>query len=449
MFVLSVTLPIASASAALWLALAVVVGSFIVGGTAFYFMRARFQERIEAPRATNLSSSAAPVPIQAEVRAIGQQIDRAMKEQRLQGETQRQILSQKLDSVRQSVESQRNQVDGLRKELRHEIDRRNAEMTDIKHQIAEIRTGTALPPAPVSAPALLPAPDAPPPAAPPAEGGPAPEAAFASPAGSADAAPGVFEVTFEDVSFGAPAEPAAAPDAAPSVFEEVSFDAAPAPPTFEDVSFDGFGPTGDAPATLDAFADVPFASAPESAGSLELATLEAATAIGAAAVDVSVAETWAPGPETAWVSRPSASAPAAEPEAGAETEAETEAPEPVSSGIVAASAAEFFGGPAQAPPDAEPIGDLIDTFDFFGDADGAAEPVPFEGADDLTVLSSVEEPMQQLLYAEGVRRLDEIAGWGRAEARRISAAVGVTEELILSQWVVEAQAALHRPFGGR
>lgn len=357
-------LPLASASAALWSALAVVVGSIIVGGTAFYFMRARFQERIEAPRATNLASSAAPVPIQAEVRAIGKQIEKAMSEQRLQGETQRQILSQKLDSVRQSVEAQRNQVDGLRHELRHEIRRRDEEMTDIKHQIASIRTEGALPPAP-SAPALPPAST---------ETAAAPAAVPAGPS------------TFEEVSLAPPAEEAG------SAFEEVALTApaAPEPSTFEEVSFETVEL---APVPGETFVEVTF---PPSADDGPAAPDEAA--------DDSIFEPWAPEPEgdsladLTWIARP-----------GTEPAA-------------------VFGA-------AEPAGEAL--------ADGPTA-VP-DGADDLTVITLIDEDVQRRLYAEGVTTLDEIACWGRADARRIADAVGVFEDVIVNQWVVEAQAALFTP----
>jgi predicted flap endonuclease-1-like 5' DNA nuclease len=72
-----------------------------------------------------------------------------------------------------------------------------------------------------------------------------------------------------------------------------------------------------------------------------------------------------------------------------------------------------------------------------------------EGADDLTVLSSIDGPMRQALHMAGVHTLDEIARWGRSDARRMSTAVGVSEETIMHQWVFEAQAALFDRFSQR
>ncbi|MDX1531570.1 MAG: hypothetical protein R3362_08595, partial [Rhodothermales bacterium] len=64
------------------------------------------------------------------------------------------------------------------------------------------------------------------------------------------------------------------------------------------------------------------------------------------------------------------------------------------------------------------------------------------GGDDLTKLSAVDAQMQARLYAIGVLTLDEIAQWTRADARRVAGQVGTSEEVILEQWVFEAQALL-------
>ena len=82
----------------------------------------------------------------------------------------------------------------------------------------------------------------------------------------------------------------------------------------------------------------------------------------------------------------------------------------------------------------------------------APEPEPFvvpEGADDLTVITSVDQDVQRLLYQAGVTKLDEIAQWGRTSARRYSAEVSVSEETIMTQWVFEAQAALFNRYANQ
>lgn len=287
-------LPIASVLTSAILLVGILAAGAIGSVTAFLYWRAKSLEAEGGAPAPNIASSAAPVPVATEVKAIGEQIEQAMADQRLQGETQRQILSQKLDSVRQAVDTQRNQVDGLRNEFRHEVRRRDAEIDEIKHQIATISTGGALPAAPLTA---LPAADAfTPPIAP-------EEAPFASSAPDAPSFdPTVFEeaealsvdvphvdeaeppsldaFAFEGVVFespinhegdSAPMDESSMPPAMsfeePS-FEEATFEDA----TFEDVSFDTVPfeddteAPSDAPAPTaepdDAFAEVSFDDAP-------------------------------------------------------------------------------------------------------------------------------------------------------------------------------------------
>ncbi len=206
----------------LWILCAVLLGAATVSGTVILFFRARLRESLETPTRASAGSPAAPRPIAQEVRAIGEQIERAMAEQRLQGETQRQLLTQKLDGVRHAVEDQRTQVDGLRSELRHEVSRRDAEMDEIKSQIAEIRSGIALP---ESARVALP---------------PAPEPAHADETATTDEADGLpsdpDEPTLEALSF---------EDDSPehATFEDISFedisfeDVEPDDVAFEDVTF--------------------------------------------------------------------------------------------------------------------------------------------------------------------------------------------------------------------
>ena len=234
----------------LLLVLAIVAGAVIVGATTIFFLRARFRETVESVP-SNLASVAAPVAVAEEVKAIGTQIDRALSEQRLQGETQRQLLAQKLDSVRQSVEAQRNHVEGLRSELRHEVRRRDAEIEEIRTQIGTIRSAVALPPA--GPPALPPAPAAEP--APPASpmASPAPLMAPPIPPLRPPAPVSAPEVDtppadpFGEVSFGA------------AGFGEVSFGdstspADPVPPS----PFSQWAPAlPDVDATDDAFAEAP------------------------------------------------------------------------------------------------------------------------------------------------------------------------------------------------
>ena len=231
----------------LTLIIAIVLGAVIVGGTVIYFLRARFRETVESAP-TNLASAAAPVAVAEEVKAIGNQIEQAMSEQRMQGETQRQLLAQKLDSVRQTIEAQRNHVDGLRSEMRHESKRRDHEMDEIRSQIGTIQSTLSLPPSdqralPASVSESAPAPE------PVAAEEPSPEIAF-EPSG------------FETISFSDPASEsveAASFEAEP--FEMPTFEA----PSFQSVSFEtpSFEPDSFAPEAFET--DSPCADAFEAA----------------------------------------------------------------------------------------------------------------------------------------------------------------------------------------
>jgi predicted flap endonuclease-1-like 5' DNA nuclease len=63
-------------------------------------------------------------------------------------------------------------------------------------------------------------------------------------------------------------------------------------------------------------------------------------------------------------------------------------------------------------------------------------------SDDLTIIRSIDDEIQRRLYAAGIFHLDEVARWSRADARRISGAVGVPEETIMHEWIFEAQSVL-------
>lgn len=67
----------------------------------------------------------------------------------------------------------------------------------------------------------------------------------------------------------------------------------------------------------------------------------------------------------------------------------------------------------------------------------------FDAAETLTVLSAVDETMQQALYGLGVTTIEAIARWSRTDARRIANHLkGTTEEDLMERWVFEAQSIL-------
>ena len=241
-----------------WLLIpAIVAGAVIVGVTVVFFLKARFRESIEAPELRNLASAAAPVPVAEEVRAIGDQIEKAMSEQRLQGETQRQLLSQKLDSVRQTIDAQRTHVEGLRSEFRHESRRRDAEMAEVRAQIGSLHDAVGLPPAAHPQAALPPAPEP--------EPTPEPSALADGPLDAEPDAP-AFASGFADLAPAdapplemATAEPEA-PATPPSPFEPVPYAPMADAPAEPELTWTP-EPTlaAEVPLALDTFAEVSFA----------------------------------------------------------------------------------------------------------------------------------------------------------------------------------------------
>ena len=233
--------PIAGLAANIVVGLVVVAAAGIAGVAAFFFIRAKNREALDPM----LSGGEGPTGL-SEIRELSANIQDIVTAQQDNGETQRAHLSRKIDAMRESVESQHHAVTGLRTELRHEVRRRDAEMAEMRTQIAGIAEGRAL--GPGEAPKALPAAAL---GAPESEGPMIPLAldvasGDAAPDAGAPSADGIEEARFEEVVFEddapraetsptettAPAAPdAAAPEAAPeasasepSVFEAFTFE---------------------------------------------------------------------------------------------------------------------------------------------------------------------------------------------------------------------------------
>ncbi len=455
----------------------------ILIASAYFFLRARRRE------------DAAPDPSDSivEMRALGQRIETLVGQQQLQGETARQQLAQKMDAVGQTVDQQRHHLSGLQNELRHEVRRRDAEMEDIRTQLASIQHSARL-----DGPPALALPEV---AAPAAEVRDTPEvpAALDTPVFETP----TFEVpvsempAFETPVFEAPVFEAPA-------FEAPAFEAPTLPPfqTGDGVAFtdDGWD-VGQAPTAPPVFSD-PFAETPPPSAPPVLPVFEsvspfaepdpfggpeaapdsdfepfdfvppadpepAATgAMFAAPSSVTFEEitpSFLPGPssqpapsvappsQTAWVSLAGRSVapavPTFQPPVFEPVAMEASAFEPAQAPAFATPAFETpaFQTPAfqaaefQAPAASAPVVEapLVEE---------AAPAVPPPGADRLTRIASITEEMETALYASGVTTLDEIARWGRSDARRIASAVAVSEDTIMNKWIFEAQAALFQSF---
>ncbi|MEM8558468.1 MAG: hypothetical protein AAGG50_11655 [Bacteroidota bacterium] len=375
--------------------IAVIVLAVALGGViAFLYVRARRAE--EAGGAT----SAAPVSQkevlrqkEEQVTKIRQRIEELYQQQQQEQRIQHAQLSQQMDDVKLHIETNDRKVDGLRSELHHEIERRNQELDELRHQLAGAldsfwKTHDALPEGQSAGPRMLTAGSAPQAAAP-AE--PAPITPIAD---SAPAAPEPADATFVDTT------PVAEPEApASSGLEWQSFDFAadvssadvtgaevtPEDPTPVDAaSFDG--PSGDS--------STPDAPLPTFASFASLTSTPPPAAPATPAPSPSASEPAAPVPS---VSVPSAPAP----------------PEPAPS------------VPAASVPAPEP-----------------QAPARPDGADDLTVISGIDEDVQQQLYALDVIKLDQVARWSRTEARRVAQELGLRPQVVMDQWVFEAQSVL-------
>ncbi len=487
-----------------------------------FFLRARAREESGAESPDTLS----------EMRALGQRIETLVGQQQVQGETARQHLAQKLDAVGQSVDQQRHHVSGLQNELRHEVRRRDAEMDEIRTQLASIQQTTALGPAgpaplalpPASEPAGSAPFDAVPADVPAFRAEPFPAEPFPAEPTAFESFPAAFEAPFSSVptgdgraaafgetptadgwDTGAPAPSAPAPAAsifsdpfalvdpfasaseppaevvplAPafSVVDPFEYDEQPAsaplqeafaePTTAAAADFEPFDflpptpPAESAPSDTGLFEDVSFGSAPGFAFEDLTAPVPAAAPPAAAPLaDTAFAvpvERVAPAPpsQTAWVARTDrqdldgrltrpVSAPIFETPAFVAPAFEAPAFEMPSFDAPAFEApavmAPAFAIPDYAPPVPEPS------------TAKAVAPPPFavpEGADDLTVISTIDEHTQHALYLAGVTTLDEIARWNRGDARRIAGEVSVHEDTIMHQWVFEAQAALFHSYSAQ
>ena len=434
----------------LLLILAITAGSVIVGATAVYFLRARFRETVEAASRPTLASSAAPALVQT----IGDQIERVMAEQRIQDETQRRAFAQKLDRVCQSVDSQRAHIDGLR----HELRRRDAEMEAIRHQIGLLHPASAQP---ASASPALPAADAPvmgpapadPPAGPfdddPFGDGSFGQTSFGDSAAGLDAAPppddalglsvfgdsGAFEA---DSVFSAwVPQPPAAPPAAPPPVEIATFSPTETEPPDAVADYETVD-DADATATSEWSHDGP-SQLDEAEASFEEVAFGAPA--DEAPADAPTFDATPPPIDPSWIARPDR--PAAD---------ARDTP-------LVASADDFFSFPADPEPDGDMPTGLADLDALVPAAqtavapDPAGDPAdPFQApadADDLTVISTIDEDVQRLLYLEGVTSLEEIAQWSRTRARQIALRVEISEETIMTQWVFEAQAAMFNQFSSQ
>jgi len=102
---------------------------------------------------------------------------------------------------------------------------------------------------------------------------------------------------------------------------------------------------------------------------------------------------------------------------------------------------------SEPPPVASPVVETAPEPASEPTPEPAPEPQPLaEGVERLSILPSIDDDLERALHLAGVTTLDDMARWGRTEARRIAAEVGVSEDTVLNHWVFEAQTALFERF---
>ena len=394
------TLPLAAS-----LLVTVSIAAAVVAAAALGAVVAAIYGRRPAPPAP--ADGSVDGSVAGELRAIGARIEQALVDQRHQGETQRRVLTQKVEGVRETLDTQAHEVSGLRNELRHEVRRRDAELDEIRHQLATVRTGEALP-APAAA------------ALPPHDEDDAvvvdeshpgfDQADSFSGDGAADvAAPEIAHADEADAPPRADVEPLDLPHtAAPVDVEADPFDI-----DREDEADPESGVPAESVGPL-SFDDVDLAIGDDEPAA-KGGSAEAPPAAGGVAV----------APSTSGIFTPISFAPAATPAPPAEAAAwvaRTDRADAPGASVDAAGLVEA----AYAPP-----------------ADAPAAP---DGAEDLTVVASIDEATQAFLYSSGILTIDDIAQIGRSDAQRLAHATGVSEHTIMNQWVFEAQAAVFNRF---
>ncbi|HYE95727.1 MAG TPA: hypothetical protein VD962_05925 [Rubricoccaceae bacterium] len=415
------------------LAVALVLAAAVAGVMGYHYVQARLRERRGIPFEPAVADAAdaeaaerARAKSAEEIAQIRARIEALMDRQQLQHETQSQHLAQQLDTVNQSLQQQDRKLDGLRSEVRHELRRHDGELTELRQQLAH-----ALDAFWKATPIGLPGPDGAPLPLPPAEAAP-PEPPVA-PATAQPAEP-VWPTApmGGDGSTPSPVTPSPAPPAHPAeakgtgFAEDVALDAVfledVAPPAPPPASFAEEVTPVEPIAWEDPFAGMFLDSESEAPAAPPAAPLASPTGPTPSVF----------APMDAYFEDAPAAPPAKTPEPPKAS------PSPPVPAVPAQPAAPVAVAPPMAPPAVAPPASAAPP----PPASAAPPPPPPAGADDLTVVSGIDQSVQQKLYALGVVSLDEMARWSRADARRISASLDVPEDTIMHQWIFEAQSVL-------
>lgn len=124
------------------LGISLVLAAAVAGIMAYHFAKAKLRERegftYDPEEDTVAPSAAADARAKSaqEITEIRSRIEALMEEQTVRTETQGQHLAQKMDEIRSHMGQQDAKMDGIKSELRHEIQRRNTELDELRGQLA-------------------------------------------------------------------------------------------------------------------------------------------------------------------------------------------------------------------------------------------------------------------------------------------------------------------------
>ncbi|MEL6613953.1 MAG: hypothetical protein AAFQ53_17800, partial [Bacteroidota bacterium] len=387
---------------------AVIVLAVALGGViAFLYVRARQSEKV-VTAAQPQSQKDLLRQKEEQVTKIRQRIEQLYQQQQQEQRVQNAQLSQQMDDVKLHLETNDRKVDGLRSELHHEIDRRNQELDELRHQLAGAldafwKTHDALPEGQQTAPLQLAAANPPAPSSSPAQQAEAPPSVPSAPAAAVPQAPAPPPASAPPPSV----PPTAAPD-----FGVEEIPASPAPPAGDGLQWQSFdfaasettqpepseaAPTGGdfampeddfaAPSGDSTAAPLPsFASFDSLSGASDFGTPEP-PAPDFAAPDFAAPDFAAPDFSTPDFATP-------EPTPPPPVASKPAVPEP----------------PAPQAPASPPE---------------SAAPARPPDADVLTKISGIDDDLEAQLYSLGITKLDQIARWSRTEARRVAQELGL------------------------
>lgn len=418
-------LPLVSVLTQFLIVVLVVTAALLGTAVGYYYVRAR-----RAQNASLLSASERRELQRrdAEIATIRTRIEELYRLQRHGSETQHAFVRQQLEDLQHQLQARAHQIEGLQSQLRHEIRVREATMQELRRQLAEGLRG--LHAAAAGAPTAA--------ALPPAAQATSPET---EPLAAVEPLPVGETLSVDELLPATPSAGEEAPAGAGWSWEPIELDfdetlATPAPQPDEPAQADADEHAAErltaAAVRPAAETGVPVAYPKPSASSgdlpasdlLALFDVPPPTPASADAEPEFV-------PLAAWLDEPDETSAQQDDDPFAGLVQWAPLPERAATPYAAAPSGDGAARlPAETPHGAQSVA-------------AEAPPARPDGAEDLTVLPMIDAERQAVLYGLGVHTIEDIARWGRADARRVAAAFrSVSEDTILNEWVFAAQSVL-------